>query len=454
MQVNFHHVRRLSDGLLDKEKDRFHLKQIWNDLATFLTLLGQVHPYTEGTIFCRDVLKEDAELQGFAALKRAIDERPLSIIPPSRVSPKSEMQMRIADMFEDALMLTRADGIEFFAKTTEMAEGKQGLCFFTRREHADSRVGSTRTTVKGSALTSSESEDESDYEREAKDEDLNPFHIKRGARSSLQRPLASSGSGTEEEAAVDHDVHQRQAVAALLSDDDNDLSLIVGNDEEDDEDDDEEDDDEEEEEEVVLFKGRSSAVSGKPTPRPAHLKTTTGVIGAGRRGSMSPIGSNNSSPGLDVNGPSRFGPLRPTVDGLFGGFEFGAVDDWRHSISSLRTSPTGNMWGGLSSNSLGNGTISPTTYEPRDGNVLTGFTSIPSRAPPGITHPASPLSDNPSGFMSEEQFFQYQQQNQPRHVLHSRPKYQYQSYGLHPQEQGHSQYGENSGQSLRDRDWR
>ncbi|KAG0225891.1 hypothetical protein B0O80DRAFT_502813 [Mortierella sp. GBAus27b] len=455
MQVNNHRVKRLLDGLSDKEKERFQLKQIWNDLAEFLTLLGEVHPYAEGTIFCRDVLKEDAELQGFAALKRTIDERPLSIISPSRISPKSEMQMRIADMFEDALSLAKTDWLDFYAAATEMADGKQGLRFFTKTEKGvDSTAVGARSSVKEPVLVSGESDDESDYEREAKDEDLNPFHIGRNSNRDAKKSFTAStsasalvDSGADEEVAVDHDVNQRQAVAALLSDDDNDLSLIVGRDDDDDDDD---------EGEVVLFKGRSNTVGGKPTPRPAHLRTTTGVIGAGRRNSMSPIGSNSSSPGLDVHGPSKFGPLRPspTVDSLFGGFEFGAVDDWRHSISTMRTSPTSNTWGGLSSNSLGNGTISPTTYEPRDGNVLSGFTSIPSRAPPGIPYPTSPLSANPPGLVNEEQF--YQQQHQPRHVLHSRPKYQYPAHGFQPQEQqqGLFQSGKSSAQSMRDGDWR
>ncbi|KAF9996066.1 hypothetical protein BGZ65_008329, partial [Modicella reniformis] len=293
MQVNIHHVKRLSEGLSNREKQRFRLKQIWNDLAAFLSLLGQVHPYTEGIIFCRDVLKEDVELQGFAALKRAIDERPLSIIPPSRISVKSEMYMRIADMFEDALALAKIDWLDFFAKTTEMVDGKQGLQFFTdRKECVDASVAAPLEDM-GSASASDDSEDETDYEREAKDEELNPFHVSKRANFNGQKSTpASMDNGADEKAAVDHDVNQRQAVAALLSDDDNDLSLIVGNDDDDDDEDDEE-------EEVVLFKGRSTAVGGRPTPKPAHLKTTTGVIGAGRRGSMSPIGSNSSSPGLD-----------------------------------------------------------------------------------------------------------------------------------------------------------
>lgn len=454
MQVNIFHVKRLSDGLSEKEKERFQLKQIWSNLATFLTTLGQLHPYTEGISFSRDVLKEDAELQGFAALKRAIDERPLSMIPTERISFKNEMQIRIADMFEDALALSRVDWVDFFATTTEMADGKQGLKFSTRREEGtDMIVTGTRPNAKGSALASGDSEDETDYEREAKDEDLNPFHIRKGVNFNIQKPPATSATapvdnGADEEAAVDHDVNQRQAVAALLSDDDNDLSLIVGNDD---------DEDEDEEEEVVLFKGRSTVVGGKPTPRPAHLRTATGVIGAGRRGSMSPIGSSSSSPGLDVHGPSRFGPLRPspTVDSLFGGFEFGAVDDWRHSINSLRTSPTSNTWGGLSSNSLGNGTISPTTYEPHDGNILSGFTSIPSRAPPGISFPASPLSANPPGFMNEEQHYHHQQQQEPRHVSHALPKHHYQPHGFNQQQQqSQFQYNQNGAQSMRDGDWR
>ncbi|KAG0309710.1 hypothetical protein BGZ98_009468 [Dissophora globulifera] len=392
MQVNVHHLKRLSDGLSDTEKERFQLHQIWNDLALFLTLLGQFHPHSEDTIFCRDVLKEDSELQGFAALKRAIDERPLSIIPPSRISPKAEMQMRIADMFHDALSLARIEWLDFYAKTTDMDGGNQGLRFFTEREEdGDSTVNAIHPTTVDEAQDSGDDEEETDYERDAGDEDMNPFHFGKTSHNGQQLPPVSApvkSSGAEDDAPLDQDASQMQAVAALLSDDDNDLSLIVGNDDDDDNDDDDE------EEEVVLFKGRSSTIGGKPTPRPAHLRTTTGVIGAGRRGSMSPTGSNQSSPGLDVHGPSQFSPMRhsPTVDSLFGGFQFGVADDWRRSINSLRGPPAtngrisgnnhggnNNTWGGLSSNSLGNGTISPSYFEPRDGTLFSGFTSIPAR---------------------------------------------------------------------------
>ncbi|KAF8935928.1 hypothetical protein BGZ58_004736 [Dissophora ornata] len=399
MQVNIHHVKRLSDGLSDKEKERFQLHQIWSDLATFLTLLGQFHPYTEDTIFCRDVLKEDAELQGFAALKKAIDERPLSIIPPSRISPKAEMQMRISDMFQDALSLSRIDWLDFYARSIEMEDGKQGLRFVTEREED----GDATVNVIHSAAylhESEDNEDETDYEREADDEDMNPFHFGKASRNGQKLPsgkaTVSEDIGADDEAPLDQDAGQRQAVAALLSDDDNDLSLIVGNDDD--------EDDEDEEEEVVLFKGRSSTIGGKPTPKPAHLRTVTGVIGAGRRGSMSPTGSNQSSPGLDVHGPSQFGSTRPspTVDSLFGGFQFGVADDWRRSISSMRgpssnnASSTGssNTWGGLSTNSLGNGMISPTTYEPRDGSLNSGFTSIPARG--GYHYSHSPIEYRPT----------------------------------------------------------
>ncbi|KAG0370281.1 hypothetical protein BC939DRAFT_448572 [Gamsiella multidivaricata] len=375
MQVNIHHVKRLSDGLSDKEKERFQIEQLLEDLASFLTLLGQVHPYSEDTIFCRDVLKEDAELQGFAALKRAIDERPLSMIPPSRVSPKAEMQMRIADMFQDALTLARLGWLDFYVKPTEMEDGNQGLQFFTeRQDDGDATVNTIHSAVEGSALGSDEDADETDYEREAADEEMNPFHIgkalNRNSHNASAAPTpVTEAHGPDDEGSLDQDIKQRQAVAALLSDDDdNDLSLIVGN------------DDDEEDEEVVLFKGRSNTVGAKPTSKPAHLKTTTGVIGAGRRGSMSPIrSSNSSSPGLDQNGSSQFSSARPSpsVDSLFGGFQFGVPDEWRHSINSLRSSPTGNAgstggntWGDFSGHSLGNGMISPTSREPRDGHFL------------------------------------------------------------------------------------
>ncbi|KAF9113459.1 hypothetical protein BGX27_001523 [Mortierella sp. AM989] len=446
MQVNIHHLKRLSDGLSEKQKERFKLDQIFSDLATFLTLLGQVHSYSEDTIFCRDVLKEDAELQGFAALKRAIDERPLSIIPPSRISPKAEMQMRIADMFQDALTLSKVEWLNFYSKTAETEDGKQSLRFFAEREEdGDSTVNAIHPAAEESPL---ESEEETDYEREAGDEDLNPFHISKATIHNGHNTLLSSSYVRHEggdDSPLDQDTNQRQAVAALLSDDDdNNLSLIVGDDD---------DDDEEEEEEVVLFKGRSSVAVGKPTPKPAHLKTTTGVIGAGRRGSMSPTGSNQSSPGMDVNGPSQFRSAHqsPTVDSLFGGFQFGVADDWRNSINSLRTSPTSNSnntWGGISTNSLGNGTISPTSYEPRDANLLYGFTSTPARR----AFPTDTLPANPSGFLDEEQFFQHQNQ----HRAHTRPKYQYQTHALQQQQQHRFyQRGENGTvQAMRSGDWR
>ncbi|KAG0011081.1 hypothetical protein BGZ80_000966 [Entomortierella chlamydospora] len=458
MQVNIHHVKRLSDGLSEKQKERFQLDQIFSDLATFLTILGQFHPYSEDTIFCRDVLKEDAELQGFSALKRAIDERPLSIIPPSRISPKAEMQMRIADMFQDALTLAKIEWLDFYSKTVELEDGKQGLRFSIEREEDDDVTVSAIHPAAGEPLVGSEDEEEeTDYEREAGDEDLNPFHIGKANRNGQNVSSAPTRARFEagEDVPLDQDTNQRHAVAALLSDDDNNLSLIVGNDDDDDDDDDNHDD-EEEDEEVVLFTGRSSAVVGKPTPKPAHLKTTTGVIGAGRRGSMSPTGSNQSSPGMDVNGPSQFRSTHqsPTVDSLFGGFQFGVADDWRNSISSLRTSPTSNSnntWGGISTNSLGNGTISPTLYEPRDANFF-GFTSIPARGPPGLGFSTSPLPANPSGFLDEEQFFQHQHQ----YRAHVRPRYQYQTHALQqPRQSRFYQRGENgTTQTMRSGDWR
>ncbi|KAF9437180.1 hypothetical protein BGZ76_001694 [Entomortierella beljakovae] len=463
MHVNIHHVKRLSDGLSDNQKERFQLDQILNDLAAFLTQLGQAHPYYEDTIFCRDVLKEDAELQGFAALKRAIDERPLSIIPPSRISPKNEMQMRIADMFQDALSLSKIEWLNFYSKTTSMNDGKQGLRFFTEREEdGDSTVNAIHPTAVESSLASDEDEEETDYEREAADEDLNPFHFSKPHPRQQSQPATTKRQETGEDRTLDQDPNQRQAVAALLSDDDNDLSLIVGHDDEDDEDDDDDDDnvddDDDEEEEVVLFKGRSSTPIGKPTPKPAHLKTATGVIGAGRRGSMSPTGSNQSSPGMDVNGPSQFRSMRqsPIVDSLFGGFQFEVADEWRNSISSLRTpasasaNHSSNTWGGISAKSLGNGMISPTSFESHESNLHYGYTSIPARGPPGLSFPASPLPANPSGFQDEEQFFQHQNQ----YRAPARPRYQYQAHGIQ-HHHGMFQRGMNgTAQAMNDNDWR
>ncbi|KAF9101033.1 hypothetical protein BGX29_006042 [Mortierella sp. GBA35] len=478
MQINIHHVKRLSEGLSDKDKeDRFHLEQIWEDLATLLNLLAEVFPFAEDAIFCRDVLKEDAELQGFAALKRAIDERPLSIIPPSRISPKAEMQMRVGDMFHDALALSKIDWLEFYGKIFEIEDDKPTVRFSVERDEDDeSTMNAIQPNVKDSAEEYEDEdeegdEEETDYERDEQDEDMNPFHIRKTSVSKGQVASALGQSKKDKDIApLDQDIDQRQAVAALLSDDDNDLSLIVGQDDDDEEDDDykDQDDDEEEEEEVVLFKGRSSAVGGKPTPKPAHLKTNTGVIGAGRRASMSPTGSNQSSPGLDVSGSSsKFGSpggMRmnpsPTVDSLFGGFQFGVTDDWRHSINSIRTSRTSDgisgstTWGGLSSNSLGNGMISPTSYEPRDANALAGFTSVPIQGPPGLSLPNSPMVASPSGFPDDSTFQRLQQQ--PRHVPQVRPKYQYQPQA--PQQQQHRDYLQRdrngSSQTMRDGDWR
>ncbi|KAK5822406.1 hypothetical protein F5H01DRAFT_144103 [Linnemannia elongata] len=465
MQVNIHHVKRLSEGFSDAEtENRFHLRQIWEDLSTFLNLLVQAFPYTEGAIFCRDVLKEDDELRGFAALKRTIDERPLSIIPPSRISPKAEMQMRVGDMFHDALSLAKMDWPEFYGKVIEDEDDMQTVRFSVERdEDGDSTASAVQSNLKDSAeedydeevddgedgAREDEDREESDYERKEEDEDMNPFHIRRTSVSKVQNTHR------------DQDIDQRQAVAALLSDDDNDLSLIVG------QDDDEEDDEEDDAEEVVLFKGRSSTIGGKPTPKPAHLKTSTGVIGAGRRASMSPTGSNQSSPGLDMSGSSsKFGSpgeMRmnpsPTVDSLFGRFQFGVADDWRHSINSLRTSRTtdgingSTTWGGLSSSALGNGMISPTSYEPRDANALAGFTSIPTQGLSGISLPTSPMAASPSGFSDDPVFQQYQKQ--PRHVPQVRPKYQYQPQASQQPQHRYSQRDRNgSPQAMGDGDWR
>ncbi|CAO3567548.1 unnamed protein product [Mortierella alpina] len=460
MQVNLHHVKRLTDGLsVEQREERFRIDQIMNDLSTFLTLLGQFHWYTEDTIFCRDVLKEDAELQGFAALKRAIDERPLSIIPPSRISPKAEMQMRVADMLQDALSLSKSDWLQLYAEYRETEDGRQSLHFSTEplddedsTEHAaNPEAEDCRETDKDVDRGNEEGDDdveETDYERVAADEDMNPFHI---AKQSNEPALSMAGSREEEDAPLDQDRHHRQAVAALLSDDDNDVSLIVG-----DEDDEDENDDEEE---VVLFQGRSSVVRGKPTPKPAHLKMSTGVIGGGRRASVSPTASNNSSPGMDVNGPGQFG-ASSSVDSLFGGFQFGVADDWRHSISTLRSSRTSeaisgnssgsNTWGGLSSHGLGNGMISPTTFGARDANAMSGFTSIPARGPPGLPFPTSPLATD-----LDEPFHQQQSQHQPRYAPHVRPKYQYQAHTVQQQQSIYFQHDrKGAAGGMKDGDWR
>ncbi|KAG0057570.1 hypothetical protein BGZ83_008152 [Gryganskiella cystojenkinii] len=488
IQVNLHHVKRLTDGLSRQEKMTFKLDQIWDSLATFLNLLADVHPYTEDTIFCRDVLKEDTELQGFAALKRSIDERPLSIISPSKISPKAEMQMRIADMFQDALSIGRVEWVDFFGKSFENGvDGNRILQFDTEpfsededEEEAKNEEVSAETTVRafeGESQEESEEaeEEETDYEREAADEDLNPFHY---AKTTLQSTPAQSSARK-----------QRQAVDASVSDEDNDLSLIVGRD------DDDEEEEEDGEEEVVLFTGRKNIVGGKPTPRPAHLKTT-GVIGGGRRASMSPTNSNHSSPGLNENdGPASDGFLgflgrgsaggggsggigggarmnsSPSVDSVFGGFQFGVPDDWRQSISSIRTSrtmeaisPSENTWGGLSGHSLGNGLISPTSYEPRDGSVLNGFGSIPSRGPPGIPFQVnSPLNADPAGFFADSSF-SHPKSRRPMYAPHARPRYQYQSSPTPVQEQQQQQQqheyllrsraGTAQHQVIQDRDWR
>lgn len=475
MQVNIHHVKRLSEGLSDEDKeDRFHLEQIREDLSVFLNLLAEVNPFAEDAIFCRDVLKEDAELQGFAALKRAIDERPLSIIPPSRISPKAEMQMRVSDMFHDALALAKIDWLEFYGKTFEDDDERLTVRFSVERDEDDeSTVNVIQPNIKDFAEEDYEDEDEegdedeTDYERDEDDEDMNPFHVRRTSVSKAQDASLLGPAKTVKETHLDQDIDQRQAVAALLSDDDNDLSLIVGQDDDEDDEEDDKDQDDDEEEEVVLFKGRSSTVSGKPTPKPAHLKTSTGVIGAGRRASMSPTGSNQSSPGLDVSGSSsKFGSPRgmrmnpsPTVDSLFGGFQFGVADDWRHSINTLRASRTSDgisgstTWGGISSNALGNGMISPTSYESRDANALAGFTSVPTQGPPGIPLPTSPMAASPSGFPDDAAYQQYQQQ--PRHVPQVRPKYQYQPHAPQQPQHHYMQRDRNgSPQAMRDGNWR
>ncbi|KAG0027500.1 hypothetical protein BGZ81_005512 [Podila clonocystis] len=411
LQVNIHHVKRLSEGSLDQEKDRLLLDQIWSDLAVFLTLLSEVYPFSNDTIFCRDVLKEDAELQGFAALKRAIDERPLSIIPPSRISPKAEMQMRVADMFHDALSLTKLDWIKFYGKTLGRGEPNQRLVFSTDRDEIGK--SDTDTSSRHSDLTEEDSLDETDNEEGSRRAANSTFTSGKAPPRFIPLPIEDAQDDDTEDAPLDQDIDQRQAVAALLSDDDNDLSLIVGG-----------DDDDDEEEEVVLFTGRNSTIGGKPTPQPAHLKTKTGVIGGGRRSSITPPGSNQSSPGVNDGSDFFKTTTSPTVDSVFGGFQFGASDDWRHSINALRTSRTeGSLshtngatintptWGVVSNSALGNGMISPGTYEARRP-ASNGFNSIfTSRSgPPGIPFPTSPSTDLP-GFHGEP-FFQPEVQGQ------------------------------------------
>lgn len=466
LQVNIHHVKRLSEGSLDQEKDRLLLDQIWSDLAVFLTLLSEVYPFSNDTIFCRDVLKEDAELQGFAALKRAIDERPLSIIPPNRISPKAEMQMRVADMFHDALSLTKLDWIKFYGKILGRGEPNQRLVFSTDRDEIGN--SDTDTSSRHSEVTEEEL-DGMDNDQGSRQAPVPTFAYK-----APQRFIPPTVDGQDDiEGPLDQDIDQRQAVAALLSDDDNDLSLIVGG-----------DDDDDEEEEVVLFTGRNSTIGGRPTPRPAHLKTKTGVIGGGRRSSNSPPGSNQSSPGVNSEPLSRDGSFfktttSPTVDSVFGGFQFGASDDWRHSINALRTSRTeGSLshangaintstWGGLSSSALGNGLIPPGAYETRKA-TLNGFSSIPASrsGPPGIPFPTSPSTDL-SGFHGEP-FFQPEAQGggqgqqpynafplmQPQQAqTSSRSSFLYQAHQHN--NKSHMQQGRNSVQPApRDQDWR
>ncbi|KAF9430173.1 hypothetical protein BGZ94_008035 [Podila epigama] len=426
--VNIHHVKRLTEGLSDDEMERLKLDQIWHDLAILLTLLSDVYPYSNDTIFCRDILKEDAELQGFAALKRAIDERPLSIIPPNRISAKAEMQMRVADMFHDALVLSKLEWIKFYGRTQRLSDGSKRLMFSTDRDTlgmSDGESNKSRSEISGDdddedVQDEEDGNDDGDgkaYDREHDVYDANrkpstsdrADHYRQGGRSTTVQKTVT------EDHLLDQDKDQRQAVAALLSDDDNDLSLIVGGADDDDEEEEDERrrgqvgfgrdverEDDDDEEEVVLFAGRNSSMSGKPTPRPAHLKTKTGVIGGGRRSSNSSPASNQSSPGVNEGEVSQQDDLRfvrstssPTVDSVFGGFQFGAADDWRHSINALRTSRTvdgslslggggaaigtnpSNTWGGPSNPGLGNGLISTGTFETHRGARGThGFGSM------------------------------------------------------------------------------
>ena len=109
--------------------------------------------------------------------------------------------MRVADMLQDALSLSKSDWLQLYAEYREAEDGRQSLQFSTEPlEDEDSTEHATnpgaddyRETDKDVHHGNEEGDDdveETDYERVAADEDMNPFHV-----SKLGRWLAPCRAG-------------------------------------------------------------------------------------------------------------------------------------------------------------------------------------------------------------------------------------------------------------------
>ncbi|KAG0231806.1 hypothetical protein BGW42_008639 [Actinomortierella wolfii] len=358
LAVNLTEVKRLV-SVEGSKPFKETLDRLWKEMAVFLNVLLPIFPYQTQIEFSRNALKEDAnELQGFAALKRAIDDRPLSTIEPTKISAFKEMQIRVIDLYQDALQICEDPWTAIYARFAD-AQSEQTQLIFSN-DPADFRFSLASLSATNFSANQAIPISGAGYSGSAQDS----FRT-RGVH-------AEEGVLENDDDLLDMDAEQRHAVDALVSDnldDDNDVSLILDDDED----------------EIVLFQGRQTAFGSKSTPssRLPHVRagpiTTTGVIGSHRRGSHSPTHSIHSSPN---GGPTGAGG---TTSPLFYdncGSPLQQVDEWRQSISSGMKQPSsssssqvvlesmsaigpGSGWNGSRPmKPLGNGTLSPTHFDP------------------------------------------------------------------------------------------
>ncbi|KAF9978644.1 hypothetical protein BGZ73_001297 [Actinomortierella ambigua] len=426
LAVNLAEVKRLDSGE-ESMSLRATLGRLWKELVAFLNALLPIFPYQSQVEFSRNALKEDAnELQGFAALNRAIDDRPLSSIEPAKISAFKEMQIRVADLYQDALQICRDPWTAAYASLVDSQSAPTQLMFsndpavsvFSMAPLAAVNPDGNQTSATPNAGFNSL------------------------AHGSHQSPEVQAGEGGIENVddSLDMDAEQRHAVDVLVSDDfddDNDVSLILDDDDD----------------EVVLFQGRHTSFGSKPTPpsRPPHLKTgsvtSTGVIGSHRRGSNSPTHSIHDSPncGPAIGTGGNTSPL--FYDNC--GSPLQQVDEWRQSISSGLKPPSSSQvaienvgqssgWNGARPmKPLGNGTLSPTLFDPQGAGgfyspLVAGPPEQSDRVPVGDTGSLwiqrNPFQVTPQHPSQRQHQHQQQQQQQPMSSQQSSSQQSQQQY--------------------------
>ncbi|KAF9166137.1 hypothetical protein DFQ26_008641 [Actinomortierella ambigua] len=434
LAVNLAEVKRL-DSTEESMSLRATLSKLWEEMVTFLSALLPIFPYHSQVEFSRNALKEDAnELQGFAALNRAIDDRPLSSVEPAKISAFKEMQIRVADLYQDALQICKDPWTGAYARLIDAQSEHTRLMF----------SNDPATSVFSMAPLAAANPDGGYPIPSSADAG---YHVG-STPGSYQSPEAHVGEEEAENAddSLDMDAEQRHAVDALVSDDiddDNDVSLILDDDDD----------------EIVLFRGRQTSFGNRPTPpsRPPHLKTgstmTTGVIGSHRRGSHSPTHSIHSSPncgpaGGGGGGGTSLGGTGGSTSPLFydncNSSPLQQVDEWRQSISSgLKPSSSvssssssssqvalegtagqgGGGWNGVRPmKALGNGTLSPTLFDLSGASgfyspLAAGSSSEPNDRVPGeagsLWRQRNPFQMPPQHPSQRQLQQQQQQQQQP-----------------------------------------